>query len=118
VFGAGAGNQRACGPDRAFTAYHKVDGAGDPFRRVDPVRRRSELRGTGSARKRDQSEDDADHEPAESCSGDSGRIAVFLPRVEGGRAEVLLRDLQGVAGVVRWEVQIGLFESSSTITGR
>lgn len=28
---------------------------------------------------------------------------LFLPRVEAGREEVCLRDLQGVAGVVEWE---------------
>lgn len=30
---------------------------------------------------------------------------LFLPRVEGGRDEVCLRDLQRVAGVVAWREQ-------------
>lgn len=30
---------------------------------------------------------------------------LFLPRVETGRGEVCLRDLQRVAGIVEWEGQ-------------
>lgn len=43
---------------------------------------------------------------------------LFLPRLEQGRGEVCLRDLQRVAAVNRWDGQKGLFASLSTSFGR
>jgi hypothetical protein len=76
VFGAGAGNRGPSGAVWAFAADHEVDGAGDPFRRVDPVRRRGELCGTRSAGECDQGEDDADHESVEPGTEHSGGVVV------------------------------------------
>lgn len=43
---------------------------------------------------------------------------LFLPRVEAGREEVCLRDLQSVASAMEWRRQTDLSEISSTDTNR
>lgn len=42
---------------------------------------------------------------------------LFLPRVEAGRKEVCLRDLQSVAGVVEWRERQPAMQASAVILG-
>jgi hypothetical protein len=97
VFGSCVGNSGPSEPVWAFAANHTADGAGDPFRRVDPVGGRGELRGAGSAGECDQGEDDPDHEFTESVSIDPGGIAVFATG-GGGQGGGMFEGVAGGGG--------------------